>query len=458
MRKVAAIALNTIKQIFSMKAAIVFMLLLLVLLPLMGLTMTGDGTLKGRLQTFVSYSLSLVSLLLCLLTIILAVYSLTSDIKQRQIFTLATKPVKRFQIILGKFLGVVAVDTILLILFAAIIYFSAVSIPRFVDAPGRQVRAAGNEFFTARASVEPVEKDVSVEVEETYEKLKNNPDFLERFENDSEEDIKKALRNRKILEQRSVAAGERIVWEFRDIEPIDPGQSLFIKFKYDVSVTPPDQSVYSRWIIGDTRPENYKRNMDSEVYMVDRKDTIRKFFEIEVPADAIAEDGYLGVTFINVPNLNNTTVIFPPKDGLSLLYKAGNFTSNFIRATSLIFGRLVFLAVLGLLTATFLSFPVAVMLCLSIFSSAMISSFVLDSFQFLNKTAGTFYNYTVEPLMKLLPRFDQFNPSDYIVPGRVVPWSAVIELFLVMICFKSTLLLVFGLLIFRRKELAKITV
>ena len=33
----------------------------------------------------------------------------------------------------------------------------------------------------------------------------------------------------------------------------------------------------------------------SPVYVLDRKDLIRTFYEIEVPADAVAEDGYLAV-------------------------------------------------------------------------------------------------------------------------------------------------------------------
>ena len=70
MRSIWAVAVNTVKQALRMKVAVVFIILLVVLLPAMGLAMTGDGTLKGRLQTFVSYGLSLTSFLLCLLTIV----------------------------------------------------------------------------------------------------------------------------------------------------------------------------------------------------------------------------------------------------------------------------------------------------------------------------------------------------------------------------------------------------
>ena len=101
-----------------MKIAAVFIVLLIVLLPVMGVAMTGDGTLKGRLQTFVSYGISLTSLLLCLLTIIVSTYSLTNDIKQKQIYTVLTKPIHRFQLLFGKLLGVLLLDAALLALLA----------------------------------------------------------------------------------------------------------------------------------------------------------------------------------------------------------------------------------------------------------------------------------------------------------------------------------------------------
>jgi ABC-type transport system involved in multi-copper enzyme maturation permease subunit len=77
-----------------------------ILLPILGLTVTGDGTLKGRLQTFVSYGFSLTSLLLSFLTIIVSIYTITSDIEHRQIYTVVTKPIRRSHLILGKLLGV----------------------------------------------------------------------------------------------------------------------------------------------------------------------------------------------------------------------------------------------------------------------------------------------------------------------------------------------------------------
>ena len=50
-----------------------------------------------------------------------------------------------------------------------------------------------------------------------------------------------------------------------------------------------------------------------------------------------------------------------------MLYKADTFLGNFVRAVLLILCRLVFLACLGVLAASFLSFPVAILFCLVIF-------------------------------------------------------------------------------------------
>src|SRR4030042_52486 len=98
MNRIWAVARITFISSMRMKTAIVFMLLLIVLLPTLSLTGTGDGTAMGRVQSFVSYGLGLVVFLLSVLTIIVSCYTLSSDIKHRQIYTVITKPISRFQL------------------------------------------------------------------------------------------------------------------------------------------------------------------------------------------------------------------------------------------------------------------------------------------------------------------------------------------------------------------------
>ncbi|MCL5280891.1 MAG: hypothetical protein M1376_13410 [Planctomycetes bacterium] len=459
MRRVWAVATNTIRQAMRMKVAAVFIVLLLVLLPVMGFTATGDGTLKGRLQTFVSYGLSLTSLLLSLLTIIVSIYTVTSDIEHRQIYTVVTKPIRRYQIILGKVLGVIVLDVALLVLFAGIVYGVTAWLPKFVNATQEERQAVDNEFYTARASLVPPLADVQKEVEATYRKL-SKEDLATIYPNMSQEEVFKQLTNRKRLEKRAAAVGQWLVWEFHNVKVRDPNQSLFVRFKYDVSVTPQDEQVYGRWQVGDPRQfqQGAQGPGQTPVWEQTRKDIVRKFHELEVPASVVAKDGYLAVGFYNPPPLNDTVVLFPLDDGLEVLYKADTFAGNFLRAALLILCRLVFLACLGALAASFLSFPVAILFCIVIFVTGTASGFIVDSFGYMDQNISRIYTYTVQAILQLLPQFDKYNPTKFLVPARLMTWSLLGEVALVMVMIKGLLLLALALLIFSFRELAKVVV
>ena len=460
MRRIWAVATNTIRQALRMKVAAIFIVLLLVLLPTMGLTATGDGTLKGRLQTFVSYGLSLTSLLLSLLTIIVSIYAITSDIEQRQIYTVVTKPIRRYQIILGKVLGVLVLDVALLSLFAGIVFGVTSLLPRFVNASDQERQEARNEFYTARASLVPPVIDVQKEVEALYSRLQKNDQLDVLYPNMPREYIFKQLTNRLRLEKRAAAVGQMLVWEFRNVKPMDPNQDLFIRFKYDVSVTPADEQVYGDWRIGDQRQfqQGVQAQMQTPIWRQTRKDIVRKFHEVKAPASVVAQDGYLAVGFYNDPRLNETVILFPIEDGLEVLYKADTFTGNFIRAALLIFCRLIFLACLGALAASFLSFPVAILFCLVIFLTGTISGFIVESFGYMSQDVSQIYTYTVQAIIQVLPQFDKYNPTQFLVPARLMSWGFLGEVALVMVLIKATLLLLLALLIFSFRELAKVVV
>lgn len=451
MRSIWAVAINTIKQALRMKVAVVFTILLVVLLPVLGFTTTGDETLKGRLQTFVSYALSLMSFLLCLLTIIISIYSVTSDIEQRQIYTVITKPIRRFQFILGKLLGVIVLDVFLLVLFSAIIYSITIYMPTFIKASEGELIEANNEFFAARASLTVPEVDVTQEVAKKYTELDRRGELPADV---PREEIIAQLTQQEQLAKRAAGVGQVLLWDFDNVEPL--AESIFIRFKYDVSVNPPDSQAWGRWFAGDYQYFKYGTQSKTPIYDEMHKHSVRDFHEIEIPAEVVPEHGHLAVAFMNAP-LNSVAIIFPP-DGLEVLYKADSFGGNFVRAVLLILFRLIFLACLGVLAATFLSFPVAILFCFVIFFTASFSGFVLESFDFLGENIGAVYSYSLKWLIQLLPQFDKFNPTKFLVPARLISWSLLAKCALLMVCIKAFLILIFSLIIFRYREIAKITV
>lgn len=450
MQGIWAVAKNTIKQALRMKIAVVFIMLLLVLLPVLGITTTGDDTLKGRLQTFVSYGLSLTSLLLCLLTIFITIYTVTGDIKYRQIYTVITKPIRRYQLLLGKLLGVMILDIALLFIFSTLIYTFAVYMPKIYKATDEELTQVDNEFFTARAALEIPEVDVTEEVIERYKKLER----LERLPDLPKGQIIAELTKQAQLEKRATDVGGVLIWEFDNVKPLT--NSMFIRFKYDVAVNPPDMQVYGRWYAGDPQYVKYGQKPPTPFYEKILKHSIQTFHEIEFPADVVTEDEHLAIAFMNVP-LNRTSITFPP-DGLAILYKADTFTANFVRAVLLILFRLIFLTCLGVFASSFVSMPVAILLCLVLFSTAAISGFVIESFDSLSANMSMVYSYTIKWLVRLLPQFDKFNPTKFLVPARLLSWSVLANCAVFMVVIKSSLILLLAFIIFGCREIAKIIV
>jgi hypothetical protein len=110
------------------------------------------------------------------------------------------------------------------------------------------------------------------------------------------------------------------------------------------------------------------------------------------------------------------------------------------------------------MASTFLSFPVAILLCLVIFLTATISVFVIDSFYYVSEGISGVYSYAIAPIVRLLPQFDKFNPTKYLVAGRLLSWWFLAKALGLLVCIKGVLLMLLGVLIFSYKEVAKIVV
>ncbi len=455
MSRIWAVARNTIAQGFRMKLAVIVVLLLAILLPLMGVVMIGDGTLKGKLQTFVSYGLSLTSLLLCMLTIAVSTYTLTSDIKRCQIYLVVTKPVRRFEIICGKLLGVVLLITSLLVVFSVIIYSLTVSIPKFAKADAMELRQVNEEFFTSREIMtDPVDRDRIRELAiKEFRELEENhqlPDGLSNSRIMSELEAK----YRGMATNVPIGASKR--WTFENVKLLDPEGIIFVQYKFAVAVPRADEKVYALWDVGDDRQYKVDRSQwKTEIYRIPNINAIRTVQEFQVPAKAVSEDGFISVVFHN-PVENQTTVI--PQE-VSLLYRSGTFTTNFIRAVLVILARIIFLAALGVSFSTWLSFPVAILICVVVFFAGTVNGFIVDSLSGLSIVAEVFYSLTIRPILWFLPQFDgEFSPTQYIVSGESIGWLFLTRIFAVMVFLKATLLILFGMFIFHKKEVAKITV
>ncbi|MBL7214736.1 MAG: hypothetical protein ISS71_03550 [Phycisphaerae bacterium] len=454
---IVAVAKVTFSHAIRMKIAVVVLLLLIVLLPLMSMIIDGDGTLVGKLQTFSSYGLGLVGFLLSILTIAISCFTLSNDLKRNHIYLTVTKPIRRFELVFGKLLGTVLLNLILLTLFGSILYGGILLIPLISDAPHSETARAKHEFFTARIGLKP-ELDMetlSQKARERFEALKTKKQLPEGM---SVSRVMAELHSEEVMKAKSVAPGRQKVWEFENVRiknPQDPNTVIFIRYKYQTSVEPSDGQVFGQWRIGDLRQYD-AGGMTTQIYGIDRQEATRTVHEFAVPADAVTSDGYLAVAFRNDPGLNRTVII--PED-VEVLYRTGTFTGNYFRVIVLIFVQLIFLSILGIALTTFLSFPIAILFSVSVFFVGLINFFIIDAIEALGKTMFIVYNFIIKPILWFLPHFDQmYQPGWYIVDGKTLEWTFLFSTIGTTLCIKGLLLLLAGMFIFSRREVAKAVV
>src|SRR5437868_14199462 len=122
MQRVLAIALLTWKAAFRFRLFIVLAVLLLASVVVLPVLIKDDGTARGFTQILLTYTLSTITALLGLSTLWLACGTLARDVEECQIQMLAVKPIPRWQIWLGKWLGIMSLNAALLALSGACVF------------------------------------------------------------------------------------------------------------------------------------------------------------------------------------------------------------------------------------------------------------------------------------------------------------------------------------------------
>lgn len=476
MRRTWAVARNMIAEAVRMKIALVLLIILVAVIPLGPFLWEGDGTLKGRVQTFLTYSNLLVLVLLSIMTIFVACQSLSQEVERRQIYTIVTKPIPRWQFILGKWLGLCVLNAILLAVCTLGIYLFTIYMARMPAGPlteaARQDRAALRyEVLVARRGILPEVPDFTDAVEERIENVKQSgqlppgglsPQAIENLRRDYYREARQ--------QWRSVPPGGSKAWVFEDIHPGPGCDYLHLRYKLQGSPPPPRMRFDCVWLIGNPASENY--------LVIPRSDAIDQWHYFPFSRKALSADGTLRVTFVNrhisdlnvaVPRRNyRATAIFEEPDGLEVLYEVGPYEGNLLRSMLLIYVWLMPLAGLGLLAGSFLSFGVAALLCASVLIASALSDFVWESLYWIREKPkleqdpldvfSWYFKPVINFIIDVVPSLGQYRPIELLADGRMIEWMSVAEAFGIMVGIQALLFVVLGMLIFTKREMAQVTV
>jgi hypothetical protein len=455
MQRLFAITWLTWKAAFRFKLFLVVAVLLLASVVGLPLLIKDDGTARGFTQILLTYTLSTVSGLLGLSTVWLACGTLARDIEECQMQVVATKPIARWQIWLGKWIGIMSLN-------AALLSLSGVSIYGLLQwrasrLPPEEQKVLRNEVLVARGSAKPpsVDKEIEAATEEVLkERLKKT-----RVDRADLTEVRKQIREQVKADQQLVPPGYTRRWL------IDLGlaknylrdRPLYLRIKFNSANKSSSGTFGGQWAVGVPR----KTALWTSDVMSLAPDT---FHEFAIDPNLFEENGMLTVQFYNG---NDIALLFPLDEGIEVLYRKGGFGLNFIRGLGIIFCWMTLLAALGLAAASFMSFPVAA------FCSMGVLTLVFASGTMANAVSqGTIANYNAEKgtqgsspadvviiptfraVLKVISLAKDFSPIDSLSVGRSVTWEQLGLAFAQVIGLLGGSLAVFGIFVFTRRELA----
>ena len=251
MGNVWAVARHTIAESIRMKIALFFIILLTVLVLGLPFAAEGDATVSGAVQSFLAYSITSVSFLLSCLTIFLA-KSLSSDLSGKQILMLMTKPLGRWQYIIGKWLGIILLDVVLLSLSGGVIFGMTMYIATQEPRDELDRDRLNNQVLQARHSAFFEVPDFTREATIKYEEALEQGQYASAADFDVTTE-KARLRNEFEKRWRSIWPMESREFTFEDIRcDRSPNSTVQIKYQYRVYNYPPDETVRCYWVAGES--------------------------------------------------------------------------------------------------------------------------------------------------------------------------------------------------------------
>jgi len=451
-----AIIILTWKAAFRYRLFWVIMTLLLGAVIGLPLILKHDGTAEGFAQILITYTLGTVTALLGLCTLWLGCGTLARDVEECQIQMVAVKPIARWQIWFGKWLGLVTLNAALLAIVGVSLYCLLAWRSRGLSE--YELAKLQTQVLVARASAR--EQNVDQFVADETDRRLNDQVKKKGLEGLDPTTVKKRLSDQVRAELQSVSPNKARRWIIHVGLSQDQlrGQPLYLRIKFNAAESGRGKTYEAYWRVDDPGEKMAPYYADPMSLTADA------FHEFPVPSELVDDKGDVEILYLNQ---NPSTILFPLEDGMEVLYRQGGFALNLMRGLAIILCWMALLAALGLAAASFLSFPVAAFCSLAILSVGLsggtLSSVVADKSVFgVNEESGAVQSSLLDrPLvllfsgiLKVINLVQQFSPVDSLSTGRSVSWSQLGLAVSQIVLLLGGALALFGIFVFSRRELA----
>ncbi len=452
MKQILTIAGLTWKSAFRYKLFWVLAGLLTAAVVGLPLLLKDDGTAKGLTQILLTYTLASVASLLGMATLWLSCGTLAKDVEECQMQMVVVKPISRWQVWLGKWVGILGLNALLLGLAGAAIFALLHARSSHLSADERKI--LHEEIFVARASIkEPVPDfgpQIKKVVEQRIRQLHPKPEELPELIKETTEQVKAV--------NTDVAPGRQRMWviDMHTLSDETRNEPLQLKIKFHTANPNTETTYDTYWRVG---PPNSQKAVTLHESLPSES-----FQEIKVPAGLLDDKGRLYIDFLNP---NDTALMFPIDEGFEVLYYENTFGINFIRGLLIIFFWLALLAAIGLAAASELSFPVAAFASMAILlmglSSGTLKTVVEQGTIVGYDAAAGGYGHSpvdmiVVPIFRgvfnIIELVEGFSPIDFLSTGRSITWTMLGLAVSQIVLLLGGFFCLCGIILFTRRELA----
>ncbi|MEM1331197.1 MAG: ABC transporter permease subunit [Planctomycetota bacterium] len=468
---VTAVARNVLAEAVRMKVSLVFIVLLIFMLAALPGLMDEDEELRYRVQSFLQYGTGGAYLVVAVLTVFFSVSTVATEQRDKTIWQTVTKPVSAWQFVLGKWLGVVGLNAVLLTVCATGVFLfteylrstpaageqSAYVVPGDGTGISRDRLILESQILTARESVGPlpsIEPDDPEFLEFADQQIgtlrKSDPDFAA-----TPRTLIRAVEEiytRTQSAYRSIEPGGQQVYRFEGLaEAKASGRPLTVRYKIQSGGNRPDEFYRISFLV--IRSQPLVRDTSLDITQT-----------VTLSPSAVADDGSLELLIVNgdleTNRANPRTFTIPP-DGLTISYSAGTFAGNFFRVAIVLWIKLAFVAMVGVFAATFLSFPVAALISVGTLIIAEGAAYVGQALEYYGTTnferETVWYKVAVQsiagPVVQLFGFYSELQPTTRLVRGELLSWGAVTAGIALLGAFTAVLFFA-SIVSLRRRELA----
>lgn len=450
-----AITLLTLKAAVKSRLALVLLALLMIAVVALPVIIKHDGSAQGFTQILITYTLSAITALLGFATLWLACGSLAREVEDFSMQLVCTKPIPRWQIWLGKWLGLMTLNAVMLVVSGATVY--GLLLWKSSGLKPEQQKILREEIFVARASAKEAVPDLEPDVERFFQERIREASVAAM----DHQFVRTQIREQLKAANQYVPSGQGRRWNINlgaDAATRLKDQPLHLRVKFYTPEYVSEGTTFTfRWEIGPVEGHQRQRFQNSFAP--------ESFTTFAIEPNHIAPDGSITVDAFN---FNDKPVFFPLEDGLEVLYREGGFALNFVRGLAIIFCWLGLLAAIGLFAASKLQFSVAAFVSMSILFVGLSGGTVGQVVEqggiigvsnetgvvtqptLINRASVQVYGV----LKQALDLVAGYNPVDSLSTGRSITWGQLASAFVIVVLVTGGTFAGLGIWIFTRRELA----